>query len=208
MKNKKNFFYNTKNKIYCFADNLKTAELLLKGGAKIIQFREKTLDDNIFFNTAVNILSLVKKYDDTILIINDRVNIAIEIGADGVHIGQEDESFDTAIQRVPKDMIVGVSAKTIEQAIKAENTGATYLGCGAIFPSSTKKNSSVIGIDGLKNIIKAVKIPVVAIGGININNIGMLINTGAKYFAVISGINNSQDIPQALNNFIKLTRGE
>lgn len=206
MKNKKAFFQTGKKDIYCFADNLELCRKLLDGGAKIIQLREKNIDDRGFYNLAERMLSLVRTYNEAILIINDRVEAALELKADGVHIGQEDENFHKVINRLPDDMIVGVSAHNTKEALDAEQAGATYLGVGAAFSTPTKPDASVIGIEDLRSIVKAVSVPVVAIGGISLENIQSVIKTGAQFYAIISQINNAKDISARMAEFFKLIR--
>ncbi len=206
MKNKKAFFQTGKKDIYYFADNLELCRKLLDGGAKIIQLREKNIDDRGFYNLAERMLSLVRTYNEAILIINDRVEAALELKADGVHIGQKDENFHKVINRLPDDMIVGVSAHNIKEALDAEQAGATYLGVGAAFSTPTKPDASVIGIENLRSIVKAVSVPVVAIGGISLENIQSVIKTGAQFYAIISQINNAKDISARMAEFFKLIR--
>lgn len=203
---KRYIFSKDKKDIYCFADTIWLCKTLLESGAKIIQLRSKTIDDGTFYNTAKKMLSVVRSYDETALIINDRVDIAIDIGADGVHVGRQDENYHEVIKRVPEKMIVGVSAKTPEEAVDAELAGAAYLGVGAVFPTSTKKDTQVIGLDGLSKAIKAVNIPVAAIGGISLDNIHKVIKAGANYFAVVSQINNAKDIFGRLREFLTLIK--
>lgn len=190
--------------LYCFADNLKLCQQLLDGGAEIIQLRVKLINDDTFFELAKDMKKLVQKYPKAIFIINDRVDIAIEVQADGVHVGQEDEDYLSVIKRIPGDMITGVSVDNAEDAIKAEIAGATYVGAGAVFPTSTKSDSVVIGTERLQEIVQAINIPVVAIGGISRDNIKQVIATGAQYYAIISEINDADNISERLNQFYKL----
>ncbi len=208
MKDKKEFFSTNRKDIYCFADNTDVCRKLLTGGAKIIQLRNKHIDDTAFKNLAGEMLSLVRSSDDAILIINDRADIAVEIMADGIHIGLEDENYREVIRRVPDNMIVGVSVDTAKEAVDAEQAGAAYVGAGSVFPTPTKTDAVVIGIDELHNIVKAVKIPVVAIGGISMENIQQVMEAGAQYYAIISEINNSKDISARLNDFFTMIKGK
>ncbi|MCP4346518.1 MAG: thiamine phosphate synthase [Desulfobacterales bacterium] len=203
MKQNKEFFSTDRRDIYCFADNMDICRKLLTGGANIIQLRNKHIDDTAFKKLAEEMLSLARD-SDAILIINDRVDIAIEIMADGIHIGLEDENYREVITRAPDNMIVGVSVDTVKEAVEAEQAGAAYVGAGAVFPTPTKGDAVVIGIDELHNIVRAVKVPVVAIGGISMENIQQVVETGAQYYAIISDINNSQDIPARLNEFFTI----
>ena len=203
MNEKKSFFIRNKKEIYCFADNVSLCKKLLDAGAKVIQFRNKKIDDSAFQRVAREMLSLVRRYNNAVLIINDRVDIALEINADGIHIGQEDGDYQEIIRRAPDDMIIGVSVDTPEEAIDAERAGATYLGAGSAFPTPTKSDAVIIGTDGIRSVVQAVNIPVVAIGGISIENIRQVAETGAQYYAIISGINNAEDISARLNELKK-----
>ncbi|CAN2046773.1 Thiamine-phosphate synthase [Candidatus Magnetomoraceae bacterium gMMP-1] len=202
MINKKNFFNTKKKDIYCFADNIKLCKTLLDAGAKIIQLRDKKKNNKQFYNVASEMISLVKNYD-AVLIINDRVDIAMSLGADGIHIGQQDENYHKVIKQAPDNMIIGVSVTSVDQAIKAQNAGADYLGAGAVFPTSTKSDAHIIGVNTLREIIKAVNIPIVAIGGISLKNIKKVMKAGADYYAVISEINSAKDVSARLNDFFK-----
>jgi len=192
------------SRIYCFADNLPLCKKLLDGGAKIIQLRDKYADDNVFYQSAKEMLSLVRQYDGVILIINDRVNIALEVNADGIHIGQEDENFYTVLDRVPDEMIVGVSVYTAKQAIEAEQAGASYIGAGSVFPTPSKSDAKTIGINALRDIVKSVNIPIAAIGGITLENIREVMETGVQYFAMISEINAAKDISARLKELSEI----
>jgi len=205
MKNRKTFF-ETGNSggIYCFADNLPLCKKLLDGGAKIIQLRDKYTEDKAFCQSAKEMLSLVRQYDGAILIINDRVDIALEVKADGIHIGQEDENFYTVLDRVPNEMIVGVSVDTAKQAIEAEQAGASYIGAGSVFPTPSKSDAKIIGINALRDIVKSVNIPIVAIGGITSKNIRQVMETGVRYFAMISEVNNAKDITARLKELSEI----
>jgi thiamine-phosphate pyrophosphorylase len=202
----KPFSDNSERQIYCFADTIDICLKLLKAGAKIIQFRAKERDDASIRRIAKEMLTAVRSYENAILIINDRVDIAIDIQADGVHVGKEDEDFHSVIKRTPERMIVGVTAKTPSLAKEAEAAGAAYIGTGAVFPSPTKPGSSVIGIDGLRKVVQAAAIPVVAIGGITPDNIKEVMKTGAQYYAVISEINSAEDISAQFNRFMNLIK--
>ncbi|MBN1932668.1 MAG: thiamine phosphate synthase [Desulfobacterales bacterium] len=204
MKNKKSFFSTQKRNIYCFADTLPLCKELLNAGAKIIQLRNKHLDDSAFFDLATAMLAQVKSCNDAILIINDRVDIALEIGADGIHIGQEDESYHRVISRMPTDMIVGVSVNCVDEALEAQKAGADYVGAGAVFPTSTKPDADLISLEELNGIVQAISIPVVALGGISIDNIHQVMETGAQYYGIISEINNAEDISARFNQFFNI----
>jgi thiamine-phosphate diphosphorylase len=142
--------------VYCFADSLPLCRKLLEGGARIIQLRAKRLEDNAFFALASDMLALVKSYANALLIINDRVEIALRLRADGIHVGREDKDYREVIDGFPADTIVGVSVDTAEEAIAAEKAGASYVGAGSVFPTSTKPDAVVIGLPELERIVRSV----------------------------------------------------
>ena len=123
MKSKKELFLKRKNQLYCFADHPDLCKKLLEGGARIIQFRNKNADNDIFYITTKEMLSLVRLYEDAVLIINDQVDIAMEIKADGIHIGQNDSSYSNIIQQAPEDMIIGVSVDNEKEAMMLKRQG-------------------------------------------------------------------------------------
>ncbi len=141
------------------------------------------------------------KSPEAVLIINDRFDIALEIGADGVHVGQDDLDYRIVIERARPDMIVGVTVRNADQALAAQNAGAAYVGVGAIFASHTKTDTQIIGLNKLHEIIDLIEIPVVAIGGISLTNIDKVIDAGVHFFAVISDINNADDIRSRFQAF-------
>ncbi len=168
-------------------------ECAIKGGVTCLQLREKYLDFEAFFEEALNIKSLCKKYNVP-FIINDNVKVAIKCNADGIHIGQHDMSLKDVRKMVGDDMIIGVSAQTVEQALEAQNNGADYLGVGAMFSTSTKLDADDVSYDTLKEICEKTSIPVVAIGGINKDNILKLANSGVDGVALVSAIFGAEDI--------------
>ena len=206
MRRPKEIFLSNPSRIYCFADTVEMGRKLLDAGARIIQLRNKTADDLTFIKIAKEIQSLQRLYEDTVFIINDRVDIAVEIGADGVHVGQEDEDFRNVRRRLPEDMIVGVSARYPNLAAEAEETGATYVGAGAVFPTPTKPDATVIGMEGLRAVVEAIRIPVVAIGGITAQNVRGVCRSGVRYAAVISDINAAPDAAAAFRRLAELSR--
>ena len=170
-------------------------EEALAGGATCVQLREKSLDRDAFLQEAIEIARLCHRHGVPLLI-NDDVDIARRSGADGVHVGQDDMEAHLARELLGPDMIVGVTAKTVEQALRAQEAGADYLGSGAVFGSSTKLNAKPMTKERLRSICNAVSIPVVAIGGINRNNLLELAGTGIHGVAVVSGIFAAADIEQ------------
>lgn len=171
-------------------------EKALKGGSTFIQLREKELDTAHFLEEAKEIQKLCREYKVP-FVINDNVEIAAEIEADGVHVGQSDMEAGDVRARLGADKIIGVSARTVEQALLAEKHGADYLGVGAVFSTSTKTDATEVSHETLKAICEAVKIPVVAIGGITKENIKELAGCGADGIAVISAIFAQPDIEAA-----------
>lgn len=171
-------------------------ELALKGGATMIQIREKDLDENAFLKEAEQIQSLCAKYCVP-FIVNDNVELAVKIGADGVHVGQSDMAAKDVRALIGKDKILGVSAQTVKQALEAQKCGADYLGTGAVFPTGSKDDAQVLGVQTLKEICSAVNIPVVAIGGISKDNILELKKSGIAGVSVISAIFAQSDIVAA-----------
>lgn len=171
-------------------------EEALMGGATCIQLREKALDRTAFIEEARSIKRLCERYEVP-LIINDDAELALLVGADGVHVGQKDMSPVTARELLGENKIIGVSARTVEQALKAQKEGADYLGVGAVFGTSTKADAQAISRETLQEICRAVSIPVVAIGGIGENNIFRLSGTGIAGVAVVSAIFASDNIKEA-----------
>lgn len=171
-------------------------EKALKGGATMIQLREKNLNTNDFILSAERIKKICDKYHIP-LIINDNIDVALAADASGVHIGQSDMTAAAARKVLGPNKIIGVTAKTVLQAQEAEKYGADYIGSGAVFGSSTKRNAKKMELDTLRSITASVDIPVVAIGGITGDNIFELSNTGIAGAAVISGIFAQNDIEKA-----------
>ncbi len=186
-------------------------EKALKGGVTMVQLREKTLDREQFREEAVRIKELCRQYRVP-LIINDDVDLVLEVDADGVHVGQDDMEAETVRARLGPDKIIGVSARTVEQALLAQRCGANYLGTGAVFGTSTKEDAKRLDMDTLKAICEAVDIPVVAIGGVTKDNILELAGSGVSGVAVVSGIFAQTDIEAAtreLRQFSeKMIKGE
>ena len=170
-------------------------EQALKGGETLVQLREKGLDFDAFLTEAVRMKALCARYGVP-LIINDDVEIALQSGADGVHVGQEDMRARDVRALVGDRLIVGVTAKTVEQAMDAQRAGADYLGSGAVFGSTTKQNARPLSKEALREICDAVEIPVAAIGGINCRNVSELEDTHIRGVAVVSGIFAAADIEQ------------
>jgi len=180
-------------------------ERALRGGATFVQLREKELEADEFLKEAEEIKELCGKYRVP-FVVNDNVDIAIAIDADGVHVGQKDMEAGNVRELIGKDKILGVSAQTVEQAVLAEKNGADYLGVGAVFHTGSKADADYVSYDTLKKICEAVSIPVVAIGGISRDNIIELSNSGICGVAVISAIFAQSDIEKAAAELKELTK--
>lgn len=165
----------------------------LEGGATMIQLREKNLDEARFLQEAKELQSLCRTFKVP-FIVNDNVDIALEMDADGIHVGQSDMEAGEVREKLGPDKILGVSAQTVEQAVLAEKRGADYLGVGAVFPTGSKDDAVEVDFDTLKAICEAVTIPVVAIGGITRDNVTQLSGSGICGVAVISAIYAQEDI--------------
>lgn len=177
-------------------------EQALEGGVTIVQLREKNLSEEEFIKEAVKMKNLCHRYGVP-LIINDNVDVALKSGADGVHVGIDDVPVAEIRKRTGEDFIIGATAKTVEQAQNAENSGADYLGVGAVFPSPTKKNAIRITTAKLKEICSSVSIPTVAIGGINYDNMLEIKDGGMDGIAVVSAIFSAADIKTATEKLKK-----
>ncbi len=177
-------------------------ELAILGGATMIQLREKDLPIDLFIKEALEIKEICKKYNVP-LIINDSLEVFKAVDADGIHVGQNDMRADLVRKEIGPNKILGVSAETVEEAVLAEKMGADYLGVGTIFTTSTKLDAINVSIEELTKICYTVNIPVVAIGGINLNNIKELRNTMIAGVSIVSAIFGEKDIKLATNNLLK-----
>ena len=171
----------------------------LDGGVTFVQLREKQLDEAHFMEEAKDLQTLCREYKVP-FIINDNVDIALAMDADGVHVGQSDMEAGDVRAKLGPDKIIGVSAQTVEQAILAEKHGANYLGVGAVFPTGSKSDATEVSHETLKAICEAVSIPVIAIGGITQENVSTLAGSGICGIAVISAIYAQPDIKKAAEN--------
>ena len=168
-------------------------EAALKGGVTCVQLREKELDQAAFLQEAKELCALCRRYGVP-FIVNDNVEIAIACKADGIHVGQEDMAAGEVRRRAGEDMILGVSVHTAEEARQAVRDGADYLGLGAVFPTSTKTDAKPMTKETLQAICDAVEIPVVAIGGINRDNLLNLAGSGVDGVALVSAVFSAEDI--------------
>lgn len=179
-------------------------EKAIRGGVTMIQLREKNLDEESFLTEALEIQNLCRNYRIP-FIINDNVELAKKIDADGVHVGQGDMKVKKVREMLGEDKILGVSAQTAEQALLAEQEGADYLGVGAVFPTGSKADAEDVSFETLKEICSAVSIPVVAIGGIGAGNVAKLKDSGISGIAVISAIFAADNIEEATKGLKDLT---
>ena len=182
---------------------LEQIEDALRGGVTLVQLREKDLPQPYFIREAAQATALCHRYGVP-LIVNDSLEVALESGADGVHVGIEDQPVAEIRRRVGKDWIIGATAKTVEQARAAQAAGADYLGVGAVFPSPTKKNAIRITTQQLREICSSVAIPCVAIGGISRENLPTLAGGGMAGFALVSAIFSQPDIAAACRDLKSL----
>lgn len=185
----------------------KAVELAIQGGVTVVQLREKDCTGREFLQIAKDVKQITDAYEIP-LIINDRIDIAMAVDADGVHLGQSDIPAHTARELLGPDKIIGVSAYNKELAVEAQKEGADYLGVGDVFGTSTKAGTHHVEIDILREICNAVKIPVVAIGGVNQSNVAKLGGTGVSGAAVISAIIASKSITEAATNMLSLLQKE
>ncbi len=184
-------------------------EAALRGGATMVQLREKGLaeqDFEGFLEEARRMHELTARYGVP-LIIDDNVEIALKSGAEGVHVGQNDMDAGEVRRLLGPDRILGVTAKTVEQARRAQDAGADYLGSGAVFGTSTKADAIPMSLERLREICACVRIPVVAIGGICLENIGRLSGSGVAGAAIVSGIFGAEDIEETTRRLAEVMRG-
>ena len=177
-------------------------EEAIKGGVRTVQLREKNVSTKDFYEKALKVKEICKSYE-VLFIINDRLDIAQAVEADGVHLGQSDIPIEKAREILKDKFLIGATARNIEEAKRAELLGADYIGSGAIFGTSTKDNAQKLEMEALKKIVSSVKIPVFAIGGININNVGILKNIGLQGICSVSGILSEKDCKKAVDIMLK-----
>ena len=175
-------------------------EEAIKGGVKIVQLREKNISTKDFYEKALKVKEICKNYG-ALFIINDRLDIAQAVG--GVHLGQSDIPIEKAREILKDKFLIGATARNVEEAKRAELLGADYIGSGAIFGTSTKDNAKKLEMEELKKIVASVKIPVFAIGGININNVSSLKNIGLQGICAVSGILSEKDCKKAVDIMLK-----
>lgn len=180
-----------------------SVESALRGGTTVIQLREKDCSSREFYELGLRVKKITERYNAP-LIINDRVDIALAVGAAGVHVGQGDLPCKVVREIVGPDMIVGVSAATLEEAVRAEEDGADYLGVGAMYATATKTDTRPVSMEELLKIRAAVKIPIVVIGGINKQTLGNFKGTGVNGLAVVSAIVAQLDPEAAARELLRM----
>ena len=183
-------------------DFYKCIEESIKGGVKIVQLREKNSSTKDFYEKALKVKEICKNYG-ALFIINDRLDIAQAVEADGVHLGQTDMPIEKARKILKNKFLIGATARNVKEAKKTELLGADYIGSGAIFGTNTKDNAKKLEMEDLKKIVNSVKIPVFAIGGINISNVSLLKNIGLKGICLVSGILSEKNCKKAVNIMLK-----
>ena len=180
---------------------LKKVEKACRSGVTIVQLREKNLTTNQYYQLAKQVKEITDAYQVP-LIIDDRLDVCLAVDAAGLHIGDDELPVSVARQVLGPEKILGVTAKTVERALEAEESGADYLGTGAIFPTTTKENAPITLISTLKTICQRVAIPVVAIGGLTSENIDQLIDTGIAGVAVVRDLMQAEDIEAKTKAFL------
>ena len=180
---------------------LEKVETACRSGVTIVQLREKNLTTNQYYQLAKQVKEITDAYQVP-LIIDDRLDVCLAVDAAGLHIGDDELPVSVARQVLGPDKILGVTAKTVERALEAEEGGANYLGTGAIFPTTTKENAPITLISTLKTICQTVAIPVAAIGGLTSENIDQLAATGIAGVAVVRDLMQAEDIEAKTQAFL------
>jgi len=181
-------------------------EEAIRGGVTLVQLREKEISSKEYLELAQRVKEVTDRHGIP-LIINDRIDIAMAIDADGVHLGPEDLPIPLARRLLGNGKIIGASAASVDEALLFQAQGADYLGVGALFPTATKQGTEKVGLEELRRIKAAVHIPVVAIGGINAKNAGPVMETGVDGVAVVSAIMDQTDIREAARRLLHLLKG-
>ena len=182
-------------------DEMDVTRQIIEGGARVIQLRDKQSKKRELLLVAQKLRELCSQADG-LFIINDYLDLAMAVDADGLHVGQEDLPLPVIRRELPVDKIVGCSVTMLPQATKAQAEGADYIAVGSIFPTATKKGATVVGVDMLRELKQTVSTPLVAIGGINQNNIGEVVSAGAYAVAVISAVLSEKDVKGAVQKLI------
>ena len=202
MKMDTKLYFITDSTDYAEEELLSRVEEALKGGVTLLQIREKERTTREYMDLAEKVHEITKKYNVP-LIVDDRVDVALAVNAEGVHVGQSDMPVCLARKLMGNEKIVGATAKTVEQAKEAYEQGADYLGVGAIYPTTTKVKTVLTSVDTLKDICKSVPIPVNAIGGLNKSNIGILKGIPIAGICVVSAIMKAENVKQETEEILK-----
>ena len=181
-------------------------EEAILGGVTLVQLREKEISSKEYLELAQRVKSVTDRYGVP-LIINDRIDIAFAVDADGIHVGPEDLPVPVARKLLGEGKIIGASAATLEEALSLQAQGADYLGVGAVFPTATKQGTEKVSLEELREIKAALRIPVVAIGGINAENASPVMETGVDGVAVVSAVMDQADIREAAWRLLSLLKG-
>ncbi len=198
-------YFITDSAAYGEEEFLRRVEEALKGGVTLVQIREKNKTTREYIDLANKVHTLTTEYNVP-LIIDDRVDVALAVGAEGVHLGSEDMPIDTARKILGDDYIIGATSKTVERATKACKMGADYLGVGAIYPTTTKVKTVLTSVETLKEIVKAVPIPVNAIGGLNKDNLDVLKDSGIDGICVVSAIMKAESPQKAAEELLERSK--
>jgi len=183
-------------------DEISSVKDALEGGATTIQLRLKNTSTREMIEIVKKIRKICEDYS-ALFFVNDRLDVALAVNADGVHVGHEDMPL-YMVREIAPNLIVGASARNLEEAIKAEKEHADYIGAGSVFPTKSKEDAVIMGLDELERIVRNVKIPVVAIGGIDHSNVEKVLRTGVDGIAVISAIVGAEDVKKAAQEMRKI----
>ena len=182
---------------------VEVTEQAVRGGARVIQLRDKEHNTGELITIAAGMKKICLEHD-VLFIVNDSLDVALAADADGLHVGRDDLPVATARRLLPIGKILGTSARTVEEAKKAQLEGADYLGVGSMYPTATKEKAVVVGPERLKEVKQTVDLPIVAIGGINMDNLGVVIEAGASAAAVISAVMRAADVEEATRKLVKI----
>jgi thiamine-phosphate pyrophosphorylase len=181
--------------------NLEVLKGLIEGGARVVQLREKEMDDGPFLALARRFRKMTSAAGMA-LVVNDRIDVAMTIGADGVHLGQDDFPVAEARKLLGNGVFIGVSTHSLEQALRASGDGADYINVGPIFPTATKDHAGhAVGADLLRRVRERVSIPITVMGGIKLDNLGQVLDAGARRIAVVTAVVGAPDIAAAVRAF-------
>jgi len=185
-----------------------TCEIALKAGVRFVQLRDKTASTKSLYNSAAALRNLCRKHN-SYFVVNDRIDVAMAAGADGVHLGQSDMPADIARSIMGPDAIIGVSVRTVEEAEKAMHDGANYIAANLVFPTGTKKDAGEpLGLDAVSSLASASQLPLIAIGGITPDNTKLVINAGCSGVAVVTAIMNAASPALEVHRFLGFFEAE